>query len=132
MNHQRSSAIAKKRVAAGSISKDDIVVSHFQLGVAFCAHSKVRHVAGVVSVGIFETMLLPIRIEVRACGFEVGAIALGGLMKMDCVRPRRQTTQVEVEFHAASAFLQRNRANTVALGIFHLDLGLGRAGERKK
>ena len=135
MNDQRSPAIAKKGVAVGSISQDNIIVSQLKFRDALIGDAEIHHVACVMSVGILQTVLFSIGIEMRASGLEIWTVALSSLMKMDPVSPRRQTVQVEVESNARAlrsrpTFPYRNLAHAIALGILHLDHRLGRTGER--
>jgi len=133
MDDQRRSAVAEQRVGVATISEDDVVVSQFDLGDALFVDAEVHHVAGVVAIGILEAVLFSVGIEVWARGLEVRTIALGVLMKVNAVFAGRQVMQIEVEpypraFFAGSALHYRDRAHALALGIFHLDDSLSRAG----
>src|SRR5579863_1696644 len=56
-------------------------------------------------------------------------------MKMDAMLPRRQIMQIKCKANpaalVAAAPPQHDRADALALSIFHFDHGLGRAGERQ-
>lgn len=133
MNDQRRSAVAEERVAIASISQVNVVVRKFRGCLAVFADGKVHHVAGVMPIGILEAVLFSIGIEVRARRLKVRTIALRILMEVDGVRTRREVMQLKSQpnaLRAFPAFLQRNRAHALALGIFHLNHRLGRAGQR--
>jgi len=135
MYDQRRSTIAEERVAVRSISHKGIGVCQLLGRLAVFIDGKVHHVAGVVSLMILEAMLFSIRIQVRARGLEIGTVALGVLMKVDGVCARRQVVQLKFKAYArtlrsGAAFHYQHRAHALALGIFHLDHRLGRAGQR--
>ena len=60
-----------------------------------------------MAFGILQAVLLVVGIEMRAGGFEVGAIALGILMEVDGVFARRKTVEVKLEVGASGSCSQR-------------------------
>ena len=61
----------------------------------------------MVAIGIIEPVLLVLGIEVPARRFEVGAFALGNLMKVDGVLSGREVVQVELERNARALIPDR-------------------------
>ena len=100
MDDDGSAAVAKERVWA--IGEGDVVVFERHVSFAFYVDDEILHVAGVVALGIFESVLFAVRIEMRAGGFEVGCIALRVLMEVDGMLAGREIVQVELEADAGS------------------------------
>ena len=64
MDHNRGSPIAEQRVAA--FPKRHVLVFEAALYLAFRSDCEIVHVAGVMAFGIFQAVLLVLRIKVRA------------------------------------------------------------------
>jgi hypothetical protein len=101
-------AVAEQRVRA--FAESYVLVLHGCIGIAFCIDGKVPHIAGVVAFGIIESVLLAFRIEMRASGFKVRAIALWVLMKVDGVLARRKIVKVKLEADARTMGHNDDRA----------------------
>ncbi len=79
----------------------------------------------MVAVGIIETVLLAIGIEVSTGGFEVGAFALGDLMEVDGMFSGREIVEFELEGDARSLIPEDDVTDVFALSVFEFDFGLG-------
>ena len=88
-------SVAEERVRVGAES--DVLVLDLRIGFAFRVDGEVRHVSGMVAFGIFQTVLFPIRIEMRAGGFEIRRIARRILMEVDGVFAGRKTVKLQLE-----------------------------------
>src|ERR1700678_4030311 len=88
VDHDRSAAIAEQRV--GAVGESYIFILKGGVGFAAGVHGQVEHVAGVMAFGILEAVFLALRIEMRAGGFEVGAVTFCVLMDMDPVVAGRE------------------------------------------
>lgn len=95
MDYDGGAAVAKERV--GITAEGYICVLEFGVGFAFCVNGKVFHVAGVVAFGIIESVLLAVRIEMGASGFEIRGIALGILMEVNGVLAGGKIVKVKLE-----------------------------------
>ena len=105
-----------------AVAEGEIAHCKPHLRVALRIDCDVSHVAGVMAFGIIESVLLAVGIEVRACGFEVRAIAFRILMKVNPVFTGRQTMQFEVDPEKMVGLLPKNGpTNAVALGILKFD-----------
>jgi hypothetical protein len=87
VDDDRSAAIAEQRVSA--VAERYVFILHRRVGLTLNVNREVLHIAGVMPVGIFKTMLLAVRIEMPTSRFEVRGIALGILMKVNGVLARR-------------------------------------------
>jgi len=117
VDHDRSAAIAEERVRVGA--EVYIFIREPDFGFSVGANREVRHVAGMVAIGIVKTVLFSVWIKVRAGGFEIGRIAFRILMEMDRVLSRRKI--FEIKFQAYAAFLvliEDHGANAFPLRIF--------------
>jgi len=113
-------AVAEKRVSV--IAEVHVLVGEADLCFSIGANSEVGHVAGVVAIGTVEAVLLPVRIKMRASGFEVWRIALRVLMEVDGVLAWRKIFEVEFQAYAASLVLvEDDVAHTFALGVGEVD-----------
>jgi len=127
VDYDGGAAVAEQRMRA--VAEGYVVVLELRAGVAFLIDGEVLHVAGVVAIGIVESVLPGFGVEVRAGGFEVRGIALGVLMKVDGVLAWRKIVQVKLQGDAASLLPERDGADVFALGVFEVDFGFGGAGE---
>lgn len=128
MNDNGGATVAKERV--GAIAQGYVFVFKRDVGLTCRADDNVLHVAGVVAVGILQSMLLVFRIEVRAGRLEVGSFALGVLMKVNAVLARRKVMQLNLEPNPCALLPQNNRADRFALSVFEFDFSFGGAWER--
>ena len=94
MDHQRGAAVAEQRM--GAVTESHLFILELGIGLALSIDGKVLHIPGVVAIGIVESVLLALGIEMPAGGLEVGAIALGRLMKVDSVLARRKIVKLEL------------------------------------
>ncbi len=83
-----------------AVAEGYVFVLDGRIGFAFHVNDEVLHVTGVVAFRIVESVLLAIRIEMRAGGFEVWRIALGTLMEVDGVLAGRQIVEMKLEGNA--------------------------------
>ncbi len=111
----------------GAVLECNIVI--FEIGARFAigADGEVFHIAGVVALGIIETVLLAVGIEVPAGGFEVGAFALGNLMEVDGMFSGGEIVESELQGDARSLIPQDDITDVFALSVFEFDFSLGRA-----
>jgi hypothetical protein len=108
-------AVAEQRVRA--FAESYVLVLHGCIGIAFCI------------VGIIESVLLAFRIEMRASGFKVRAIALWVLMKVDGVLARRKIVKVKLEADARTMGHNDDRAYIFALSVLEVNFSFGCAGK---
>src|SRR3954464_8841309 len=94
MNHNRRS-IRQQRMRA--LFQRDIRIFQSRLRLSICTHGEVLHVTSVMAVWAIEPVLFAFWIEMSARGFEVRPFALGRLMKVDSVLPRRKVVHVHFE-----------------------------------
>lgn len=80
VNDDSRSGIAEKRMAV--VAKVYILVRERELRLTVSTHGEVGHVTGMATLGILQAVLLPVRIEMWTCRFEVWLIALGVLMEV--------------------------------------------------
>ncbi len=73
--------------------------------VIFIGRYVFGHVAGMVAHGVLKAVLLGVRIEVGAGGFEVGDVAGGYLVDVDAVRAGGEVFEVERDFELAAGLL---------------------------
>jgi hypothetical protein len=111
------SCTASTENGMGIIAESDVRGDDHGFGATFEAYSKAWHVTGVRAFGILQAVMLSIRIEMAASGFEVGAFALGGLMDVDGVRAWRKILHVEFDHYAVRSLGKSGGANTLALGV---------------
>lgn len=83
VDYDGGSAVAEKRVSV--IAEVYVLVGEADFGFSVGAYGEVGHVAGMVTIGIVEAVLLAIRIEMRACGFKVRPFAFRDLMEVNRV-----------------------------------------------
>ena len=69
MDHDGHSSIAQKR--SRTFLQRDIWIFDIRLGFPILTDREILHVAGVMSLGIFEAVLLAFRIEMSAGRLEV-------------------------------------------------------------
>jgi len=74
-------AVAEQRV--GAFAESYVFVLHGGIGIAFASTVKFRISRQWWPSGLSNPCFFAVRIEMRAGGFKVGAIALRVLMKMD-------------------------------------------------
>ena len=67
---------------------------------AFGAYREVVHVSGVMAIGVFQPMLLSVRIKVGACRLEIRRLAQRLLMEMKSVYPGRQIMKGRLDGYA--------------------------------
>ena len=125
MDYDRGASVAEKRV--GAVFESDIIVFETDGRFAIGAHGEVFHVASVVAVGIIETVLLAIGIEMSAGRFEVGALALGDLMEVDGMLSWGEIVEMKFESDSRSLIPEDNVADDFTLSIFEFHVSLGRA-----
>jgi hypothetical protein len=111
----------------GTVFQSDIIVFASDGRFAIGPDGEVFHIPGVVAVGIIETVLLAVGIEVSTGRFEVRSFALGDLMEVDGMFSGREIVQFELECDARSLIPDEDVADGFALSIFKFDFGLGRA-----
>src|SRR6266550_8308653 len=98
MDHDGRAAVTEDRMR--TVGPGHVFAFGARAGFAVGSNGDVGVVAGVVTFRIFQAMLLPVRIEMRSGGLEVGAFALGVLMEVDGVLTGREI--FEMEFHSHS------------------------------
>src|SRR6266404_9933071 len=81
VDHKRCSAVAEQRMAV--FAERHVFILCFEMRFAIRPHGEVGVVASMVALGILQSMLLAIGIEVGSRGLEVRGIALRVLMKVD-------------------------------------------------
>ena len=94
MDDDRSASVAEQRM--GAFAKSHFFILELGIGLALSIDGKVLHIAGVVAIGIVESVLLALGIEMPSGGLEVGAIALGRLMKVDGVLAGREIVKMKL------------------------------------
>ena len=77
---------------------------HRSAGFAVCADREIGIVAVVVALGILQSMLLAIGIEMGSRGLEVRGIALRVLMKVDGMYARRQILEIDLHSDSGAGF----------------------------
>lgn len=95
MDDDGGTAVAEERVGVGAESY--VFVLKSGAGLALSVDGEVVHVAGVMAIGIVESMLFIFRIEMRAGRFEIRRIAFGVLMKVDGVLAGGKTVKGKLE-----------------------------------
>ncbi len=102
MDYQRCASSAKNRV--GVISKCHVGSNQARLGFTFGVNRKVRNITGVWALGVFEAVMLSVRIKVGAGRFEVRSLAFANLMNVDSVFPGRKSLQVQLDFDSLGSW----------------------------
>src|SRR5271166_3281223 len=125
VNHDGRATVGKERIGFAAISQHDVFILDGCLRHSIGFDGKVRHVAGVMSVGIVETVLLAGGIEMPAGRLEVRWITLWVLVEMYGVLPWRQVFEVQFHFHTLLLGLNGCGPDAVALGVLQLDGLLG-------
>ncbi len=95
VDDERCASVAEHGVGVGA--EVYILVLELPSGFAFLIDTEVRHVAGMVAFGIFQTVLFPVGIEMRAGRFEIRGIAFGILMEMNGVLTGGKTVKMKLE-----------------------------------
>src|SRR5271170_4182560 len=95
VDDDRRAAVAEERVRA--VAQGYVGVLEGSIGFAVGADGQVQHVAGVMAFGVLQSVLLAVGIEVRACGFKIGSIALGVLVDVDAVLAGREVVKSKLE-----------------------------------
>ncbi len=121
MDHDRRPSIGKQRVRLAARAQYHVSIRHSRLRRAVLLDGEVRHVTGVVSLWVLETVLLARGIEMRPSRFEVGRIALGILMEMHCVLARWQFLERELYFDTGSLGDDGCRPDVITLRILEFD-----------
>ena len=80
-----------------AVFQGDVLIFQMNFGLALGVDGEVLHIASVVAVGIVETVLLALRIEMSAGRFEVRPLALRDLVEMDGMLSGREVVQMEFE-----------------------------------
>ena len=130
----RRTAVAEQRV--GAVAQCYIVVQHlYSIDSALSIDREIAHITSVVAFGIIESVLLTFRIEMWTGGFEVWAIALRVLMKVDSVLARWEIMKFKLEADTRPLLKQAYGANALSLGVLKFNnagsLGFGCAGKGK-
>ena len=105
VNHQRSSTVAENGVVV--IPPIHVFVDDLRFRSAVCVHGEIWHIPGVMALGIFQSMLFVVRIEMCTGGFEVRWITLRILVDMDGMLAWRQIVQVELDHHPVGLVHER-------------------------
>ena len=104
VDDNRCAAVGEQGVGAGG--EGDVVVLEFHAGAVRTVDIEVVHVAGMMAVGIFQSVFFGFRIKVRAGGFEVGAVAIWDSDGSGCRARRgvnrRGRAEAPRRLHAAS------------------------------
>jgi len=98
MYNKRSPTPRENRM--GVVTHGDARRDHGGLCSSIRRHSKVRHVAGMWTLRVHQTMVLHVRIEVPAGRGKSRAFALRGAVNVNGVFAWRQILQVEIDFYA--------------------------------
>ena len=128
MDDQRCASVAEHGVGVGA--EVYILVLELPSGFAFRIDTEVRQVAGMVALGIFQTVLFPLGIEMRAGRFEIRCIAFGILMEMNGVLAGGKTVKMKLEADTWSLLRKHDCADGLALCVLEFNFGFGGAGER--
>src|SRR5579863_10738700 len=122
MDHQRRPPIAEHRVLVFSRAQVHIAIADACLDRAVRTHGEVRHVAGMMTIRTLQSMLFPIRIEVRPRRLEVRSIAFCILVNVDGMLARRQVLHVELDIHSRSSGLNHGGTRAFARAVLELHL----------
>jgi hypothetical protein len=128
VDYDRGAAVAEEGM--GAVAKSHVVILQLGMRDTFVVHVEIFHVAGMVAFGILQAVFLPFRIEVGAGRLEIGAVALGILMKVDGMLAERKIVKVELEHDALSVLRHDDRARGLTAGVFDCDFDLGCGGKR--
>ena len=128
MDDDRGAAVDEERVRVGT--EVYILVLELRVGVAFGIDREILDVAGVMALGIVESVLLAFGIEMRTGGFEVGAVALRILMEVDRMFTGRKAVKVKLKGDTGSLGRENDRSYGFALRVFEFYNGFGGAGQR--
>ena len=129
MDHQRGAAIAEDGMAV-TWSPIHIFVDDTRLRFAISVDGEVWHIAGMMTFGILQAVLLVVRIEMRAGRFEIWRVTLWILVDVDGVLSGRQIVQVELHDHAIALVHERG-TYALALSVFQFDHNLRSARQRQ-
>ena len=94
--------LANRELASLPCAEHDVLILHRRLRGAVRFDREIRHVAGVVAIGVIEPVLLAGGIEVPAGRLEVGRIAHGVLVEVHRMFAGRQVLERQLHFHALS------------------------------
>src|ERR1700756_3675598 len=93
--HHDRRTVGQQRKRA--VLERDIGILQLSLRLAVGSYCEVLHVAGVMSFGIVETMLLALGVEMPPGRLEVGPFAFRSLVEVDGVFSRREIVQLQLE-----------------------------------
>jgi len=122
MDDQRRSAIRKDGVIVAT--QVDIRIGHRSFGRSIGGDSEIFHVSGMRSLGILQTVMFFVGIEVAAGGSESRRLALGVLMDVDSMFAGRKILQIQLDLDTVGlASAKRCDSDAFPLGVFQFDLG---------
>ena len=128
MDDDGGATVAEQRVRA--VAEGYVFILKARIGLAVGIDGEVQHVAGVMPVRALETVLFSFRIEMRACRFEIGGVALGVLVEVDSVLAGREIVKFKLETDTRAGRKNDDVTYALALGVFNFDLSFGGAGKR--
>src|SRR5437588_3300871 len=104
VNHDCGPAVAEQRMAV--VAEIHILVLNGELGRSAFRDGEIRHVAGVVTFRILQSMLFVIRVKVWPGRLEVRHVSLGVVLIMDGVLPGPLISLMQSDLTALCCSLQ--------------------------
>jgi hypothetical protein len=98
MDDERRAAVREKRVR--TVAHVDPHIRHGRVRGALAANHKVGHVARVRTLGILQSVLFRIGVEMVTSRLESRTFTLRDLMKVNAVRARRQICESQLDSHS--------------------------------
>ena len=128
VNHDCGPAVAEQRMAV--VAEIHILVLNGELGRSAFRDGEIRHVAGVVTFRILQSMLFVIRVKVWPGRLEVRHVTFRVLVNMDSMFPGRKISKIQPDLHALFCRYQLCCSDALAIRILQMDnffVSLGRA-----
>jgi len=130
MDDQRCASVAEQRMAVAA--EGYIFVVPFKMRSTIRARREVGIVTGVVTFRILQSMLFPVRIEMRPGRLEVRGIATRILMKVDGMFAGRQMLEIDFHPYSGGVFPNDRGPHGIALSILELNHSLGGTGRGER
>ena len=136
VDHDGGSAVGDDADGGGGVEGEVVDLEGGLADVSLADHDVLGEVAGVVAHGILKAVLLVLRVEVAACGLEVGGIAERLGVDMDGVFADGKVLEIDLDDEFALVLLEGGGAGVFAgAGLDGNDdfiLWLGEDGDREK
>src|SRR5580700_3210608 len=130
VNDEGCASSAEQRMAVGA--EVDIFIIPLEMRFAIGVRREVGIVAGMVAFRIIQSMLFPVRIEMRSGRLEVRSVATCVLMEMDGMFAGGQVHEIDLHPYPGGVLPKSRGAHRVALGIVELNHNFRRTGRGER